>query len=109
MKLSLFLVDVGSPSVSKLFNNLSIHKVTQNLNYAVVFFHSNCVFQDVDTGKTIGIAKELGRLYYLQHEENKECARLQALTANLQLGLESSSSSQYGFKTIVLVILHLVP
>ena len=33
--------------VSKLSNNLLfIHKVAQDLNCAVVFFHSHCVFQD---------------------------------------------------------------
>ena len=81
--------------VPKLSNNLlSIQKVTQDLNCAVVFFHSHCVFQDLAIGKTIGIAKEQGGLYYLQHEENKKCARLQAHTSNLQQGRESWPSSQ---------------
>jgi len=53
--------------ISKLSNNLlSIHKITQDLNRPVIFFHSHCVFQDLATGRTIGIAKEQGRLYYLQ-------------------------------------------
>ena len=81
--------------VPKLSNNLlSIQKITQDLNCAVVFFPSHCVFQDLVTGKTIGIAKEQGGLYYLQHEESKKCARLQAHTSNLQQGRESWSSSQ---------------
>jgi len=80
--------------VPKLSNNLlSIQKVTQDLNCAVVFFYSHCVFQDLATGKTIGIAKEQGGLYYLQHEENKKCSRLQEHTSNLQQSLESWSSS----------------
>jgi len=63
--------------VPKLSNNLlSIQKVTQDLNCAMVIFHSHCVFQDLATRKTIGIAKEQSGLYYLQHEENKKCARL---------------------------------
>ena len=81
--------------VPKLSNNLlSIQKITQDLNCAVVFFPSHCVFQDLATGKTIGIAKEQGGLYYLQHEESKKGARLQAHTSNLQQGRESWSSSQ---------------
>ena len=81
--------------VPKLSNNLlSIQKVTQDLNCVVVFFHSYCVFQDLATGKTIGIVKEQGGLYYLHHEENKKCARLQPYTSNLQKGPESWSSSQ---------------
>jgi len=52
--------------VPKLSNSLLfIQKVTQYLNYAVVFFHSHCVFRDFATRKTIGIAKEQGELYYL--------------------------------------------
>ena len=52
--------------VPNLSNNLlSIHKITQDLNCAVTFSHSHCVFQDLATGKTIGLAKEQGGLYYL--------------------------------------------
>ncbi|KAL2320148.1 hypothetical protein Fmac_029117 [Flemingia macrophylla] len=81
--------------VPKLSNNLmSIHKVTQDLNCAVTFFHSHCVFQDLATGRTIGIAKEQGGLYYLQHEGNKGCTRQKALTSNHQPTSESWSSSQ---------------
>jgi len=81
--------------VPKLSNNLLfIQKVTQDLNCAVIFFHSHCVFQDLATGRRIGIAKEQGGLYYLQQEENKKCARLQAHTYNLQQDLESWSLSQ---------------
>ena len=81
--------------VPKLSHNLLfIQKITQDLNCAVVFFPSHCVFQDLAMGKTIGIVKEQGGLYYLQHEESKKCARLQAHTYNLQQGSESWSSSQ---------------
>jgi len=80
--------------VPKLSNNLLfIQNVTQDLNCAVIFFPFHCVFQDLATGKTIGIAKEQGELYYLLYEENKKCARLQAHTSNLQQDRESRSSS----------------
>ena len=62
--------------VSKLSNNLlSIHKITQDLNCGVTFFHSYCAFQDLALRRTIEIAKEQGGLYYLQDEDNKECTR----------------------------------
>ena len=58
--------------VPKLSNNLlSIHKLTKDLNCAVTFFHSHCVFQDLATSKTIGIAEEQNELYYLPHKESK--------------------------------------
>jgi len=81
--------------VLKLFNNLfSIHKITQDLNNDVTFFHSHCVFQDLVKGRTIGITKELGELYYLQHEDNKECTKQKVLTSNHQTSSEPWSSSQ---------------
>jgi len=70
--------------VPNLSNNLlSIHKITQDLNCAVTFFLSHCVFQDLATGKTIGLAKEQDELYYLQQEETKKCPKLQAHTFSL--------------------------
>ena len=58
--------------VPKLSNNLlSIHKLTKDLNCVVTFFHSHCVFQDLATGKTIGIAEEQNGLYCLPHKESK--------------------------------------
>ena len=81
--------------VPKLSNNLlSIHKITLDLNCYVTFFHSHCVFQDIATGRTIGIAKKQGGLYYLQHEDNKECTRQKALTSNHRTSSEPWSSSQ---------------
>lgn len=46
---------------------ISIHKLTKDLKCAVTFFHSHCVFQDLATGRTIGVAKEQGGLYYLNN------------------------------------------
>ncbi|RDX87540.1 hypothetical protein CR513_30982, partial [Mucuna pruriens] len=54
--------------VPKLANNLiSIHRLIQDWNYAVTFFRSHCVIHELTTGRTIGVAKEQGDLYYLQH------------------------------------------
>ncbi|RDX93352.1 hypothetical protein CR513_24403, partial [Mucuna pruriens] len=52
--------------VSKLANNLiSIHRLIQDWNCAVIFFHSHCVIQELTMGRTIEIAKEnLGQLYH---------------------------------------------
>ncbi|RDX81065.1 hypothetical protein CR513_38302, partial [Mucuna pruriens] len=52
----------------KLANNIiSIHRLIQDWNCAVTFFHSHCVIQELTTGRTIRVAKEQGELYYLQH------------------------------------------
>jgi len=81
--------------VLNLFNNLlSIHKITQDLICVMISFNSHCVFQDLATGRTIGLAKEQGRLYYLQQEKNKKCVGLQAHTSSVQQGTESWSSYQ---------------
>jgi len=70
----------------------------------MVFFSS--LFQDLATGKTIGIAKEQGGLYYFQHED-KKYARLHAHTSSKVVNL--GHPLRYGFNTDVLVILPLVP
>ncbi|PIM99843.1 RNA-directed DNA polymerase [Handroanthus impetiginosus] len=45
--------------VPKLTTNLlSINKLTKDLNCAAIFFDTHCVFQELATGRTIGIAKE---------------------------------------------------
>ncbi|RDX67700.1 hypothetical protein CR513_53383, partial [Mucuna pruriens] len=54
--------------VPKLANNLIyIHRLIQYWNCAVTFFHSHCVIQELTKERTIGVAKERGGLYYLQH------------------------------------------
>ncbi|RDX65444.1 hypothetical protein CR513_55899, partial [Mucuna pruriens] len=54
--------------VPKLANNLiSIHRFIQDWNCVVTFFRSHCVIQELITERTIGVAKEQGGLYYLQH------------------------------------------
>lgn len=45
-------------------NLLSISKLSKDTNYSILFLPSTCVFQDQSSGKTIGIAREINRLYY---------------------------------------------
>jgi transposase InsO family protein len=53
--------------VPRLSTNLvSIKKLTQDLCCNVVFHHSYCVFQDEDSGRMIGHARERDGLYYLE-------------------------------------------
>lgn len=68
-------------------NLISIHKLTRDLNSKVIFFTSHCVFQDLTTGKTIGIAKEKEGLYYFSDDHPK------VLSSCLQ-SQSSSSASQ---------------
>src|ERR1044072_7894907 len=75
--------------VPKLSNNLlSIQKLTKDLNCAVTFFQSHCVFQDLATGKTIGLAKEQDGLYYLPHKESKCHHAISESWANSQIWLQ---------------------
>ena len=79
--------------VPKLSNNLvSIHKLTQDLNCAVTFFNSHCVFQDLATGRTIGVAKEQGGLYYLKHKEDKGNTKQQVFFSDHHTSSESEYS-----------------
>ena len=53
--------------VPKLSTNLvSVQKLTQDLLCNVVFYNSYCVFQEKDSGRTIGHARERDGLYYLE-------------------------------------------
>ena len=57
---SLTLTDVQY--VSRL---LSISQFTKHNNCKIIFFLSHCVFQDLSTGKRIGLGNERGGMYYL--------------------------------------------
>lgn len=46
-------------------NLMSVSKLTRDINCQTNFFRSHCVFQDLNSGKMIGSAKESGGLYYL--------------------------------------------
>jgi len=54
--------------VPKLSCNLiSITKLTNDIKCQANFFHSHCIFKDLNSGKMIGNAKESGGLYYLDN------------------------------------------
>ena len=62
--------------VPKLSTNLvSIQKFTWYSCYNMVFHHNNCVFQDEDSGKMIGHAKERDGLYYLETLSNSNITK----------------------------------
>jgi len=50
------------------FNLLSISRIARSLNCWVTFFLLYCVFQKLETRKTIGIWRECSRLYYLDSD-----------------------------------------
>ena len=49
-----------------LCNLLSISKITHDLKCQAHFFHSSWAFQDLDSRKTIGNAKQSGGLYFFE-------------------------------------------
>ncbi|CAJ2666495.1 unnamed protein product [Trifolium pratense] len=55
--------------IPKLSTSLiSIQKLTKNLSCNAIFYDNACVFQDKHSGRTIGNAKELNGLYYLDNQ-----------------------------------------
>ena len=68
-------------------NLLSISAITKALHYGVFFFPHHCVFQDLDTGRRIGLGRENGRGIY-ELVADFPSTGLQALFA-----LSASSSS----------------
>ena len=55
------------PHVPKLLASLvSIQKLTHDLKCYDIFFPSYCVFQEQDSGRRIGLAKERNGLYHLE-------------------------------------------
>ncbi|KAI5439712.1 hypothetical protein KIW84_025183 [Lathyrus oleraceus] len=46
-------------------NLIYVHKLSKDTNCSVLFRPSTCVFQDQNSGKTIGTAREMNGLYYL--------------------------------------------
>ncbi|KAK2402482.1 hypothetical protein QL285_051997 [Trifolium repens] len=71
---------------------MSVSKLAQEKNCQTNFFHTHCVFQDLNSGKMIGSAKESGGLYYFD------------------IGSESQSPSKLmtGISTSFLVLLLVV-
>ncbi|RDX88508.1 hypothetical protein CR513_29887, partial [Mucuna pruriens] len=81
--------------VSKLANNLiSIHRFIQDWNCSVTFFHSHYVIQELTTGRTIGVAKEQGGLYYLQHAKVGNNINKEDLPSNQRATLKTWAASQ---------------
>ena len=68
-------------------NLLSISAITKALHHGVFFFPHHCVFQDLDTGRRIGLGRENGRGIY-ELVADSPSTGLQALFA-----LSASSSS----------------
>nr|KYP62702.1 Copia protein [Cajanus cajan] len=59
--------------VPQLANNLiSVQKLTKDLNCSVTFFSTNCIFQNLATGKTILTAKEQSELYLLEFDDQRK-------------------------------------
>ncbi|KAK3012704.1 hypothetical protein RJ639_009860 [Escallonia herrerae] len=53
-------------------NLLSISKITQDLNCVVNFSSTHCLFQDLDSGKMIGNAKESKGLYRIRTDDQQD-------------------------------------
>jgi hypothetical protein len=49
------------------YNLISITKLTEDTNCQANFFHSHCIFKDLNSGKMIVSAKKSGGLYYLDN------------------------------------------
>ncbi|RDY02079.1 hypothetical protein CR513_14517, partial [Mucuna pruriens] len=81
--------------VPKLANNLiSIHRLIQYWNCAVTFFRSRCVIQELTPGRTNGVAKEKGKLYYLQHTKIGNNTNKKELLSSEQETSETWTTSQ---------------
>ena len=96
--------------VPNLSNNLlSIHKITQDLNCAVTFFPSHCVFQDLATWKTIGLAKERAGYITYNRKKLKNVLNYRHTLLVFSKALNLDHLLRYDFNTDVLDILLLVP
>lgn len=59
--------------VPKLSTNLiSVKKLCKDLLCKVIFDTDNCIFQEKDSGRTIGSAKERDDLYYLEESNGSD-------------------------------------
>ena len=56
-------------------NLLSVSKLTHDFNCSANFSLTNCVFQDLCTGKRIGSAKEVDGLFLLDSDSDKMSRR----------------------------------
>ncbi|RDX63300.1 hypothetical protein CR513_58286, partial [Mucuna pruriens] len=77
--------------------NVQLHSsliLIQDWNCAVTFFRSHCVIQELTTGRTIGVAKEQGGLYYLQHTKIGNNTNKEELPSNQRVTSEIWAASQ---------------
>ncbi|RDY12087.1 hypothetical protein CR513_03164, partial [Mucuna pruriens] len=81
--------------VPKLSNNLiSINRLIQDWKFAMTFFRSHCVIQELTTGRTIGVAKEQGGLYYLQYTKIDNNTNKEELPSSQQATSKTWATSQ---------------
>ncbi|GAU39772.1 hypothetical protein TSUD_220160 [Trifolium subterraneum] len=71
-------------------NLLSVHKLSKDTNCSVLFHSSSCVFQDQNSGKMIGTAREINGLYYLDENPlgNKKASALHSTSPPLSVSDE---------------------
>ena len=60
------IAGIGDVKISPSLMLKNVKKLTQDLHCNVDFYHSHCVFQDEDSGRMIGHAREWDGLYYLK-------------------------------------------
>ncbi|KAK3041993.1 hypothetical protein RJ639_002301 [Escallonia herrerae] len=80
-------------------NLLSISKITQDLNCVVNFSSTHCLFQDLDSGKMIGNAKESKGLYRIRTDDQQD--------TRAHHGENSISQEEYQFWDIPTLDIHL--
>ena len=96
--------------VPKLSNNLlSIQKLTQDLNCAVVFFPSRVFFRILPQGRLLELLKSrTGNIIYSM-KKIKTVLDYRHTLLIFSKAMNLGHPLKYGFNTDVLVILHLVP
>jgi len=97
-------------NIPKLSNNLlSIQKVTQDSNCAVVFFHSHYIFQDLPWGRLLELLKRNAGyiIYNMKKIKSVQDYRHKFLIFSKVMNL--GHRLRYDINTDVLAILHLVP
>ncbi|RDX89132.1 hypothetical protein CR513_29178, partial [Mucuna pruriens] len=79
-------------STSKPLGSCSL--TMNDWNCGVTFFRSHCVIQELTTGRTIGVAKEQGGLYYLQHTMIGNNTNKEEFPSSQRATLETWAASQ---------------
>ncbi|KAK4395796.1 hypothetical protein Sango_1733900 [Sesamum angolense] len=84
-------------------NLLSISQLTQKHNCLVTFFPSYCVFQDLQTRRTIGGGHERGGLYFLNTFPPIEARALSASVSPLQWHCRLGHPSLHTLQKVLLI------